>query len=337
MNGSPVNRPSPEHRAIRAELAATRLAFHNLLDQIPDDAWEAPTDNPHWNVRELLFHVILAPELMLQDVKLIRRGMRFVPPGLFDIVNLYYTRWRARGATRQSIAQRYDLAHQNVLALLDRLSPADLQLAAAYPALNRHMPGGRTTIADLYRYVTLHFAEHAVDVLRGVARWQKRSPLVQVGESKPPQGWQRFLFRLPLWFYRNHLGWLLGERFLLINHVGRSSGRPYQTVVEVVDHDRQDDVYTVASGWGKKSDWYKNLRAQPQTTIQVGSRCLPVTALFLSAEEGSEVMVRYAQAHPILAPRLAQIMGYKVDGSEAGYRALGQAIRFVAFRPRHPV
>ena len=50
----------------------------------------------------------------------------------------------------------------------------------------------------------------------------------------PPTGVSRWLFRMPIGLYRLRLGWLLGDRFLLLHHTGRKSGLPRQAVVEVV-------------------------------------------------------------------------------------------------------
>jgi hypothetical protein len=76
--------------------------------------------------------------------------------------------------------------------------------------------------------------------------------------------------RLPVWLYCLHLGWLLGERFLLLMHIGRSSGLPRQAVIEIVGYDK--DTYCVVSGWGKTSDWCQNVRKTPSVMIQMKSR-----------------------------------------------------------------
>lgn len=151
---------------------------------------------------------------------------------------------------------------------------------------------------------------------------------------EPPTGFRRLLFRLPVHLYRWRLGWLLGHRFLLVNHVGRVSGRPRQAVIEVVDHDPATATYTVASGFGTGADWYKNLLETPDVTIRVGRHELPVTAVPLSAADGERVMAGYARRHPSTAKRLARFMGFAVDGSEADYRAVGRRIPFVGFTPR---
>jgi hypothetical protein len=59
--------------------------------------------------------------------------------------------------------------------------------------------------------------------------------------KRPPKGLLRLMLRLPIWLYRLRLGWLLGNRFLLLTHVGRKTGLPHQTVVEVVSHSSTKD------------------------------------------------------------------------------------------------
>lgn len=153
---------------------------------------------------------------------------------------------------------------------------------------------------------------------------------------QPPRGLLGLLYHLPVWLYRLGLGWLLGERFLLINHVGRKSGKSYQTVVEVARRDA--DAYVVASGYGRRSDWYRNLRHQPDVTIQVGRRTLDVRAHFLSPEESGQEMADYARRHPSAARNLIKLIGYEAPETMEGYHRLGQErIPFVVFRPQKQV
>jgi deazaflavin-dependent oxidoreductase (nitroreductase family) len=154
----------------------------------------------------------------------------------------------------------------------------------------------------------------------------------KISDPQPPRGLNRFLFRLPIWLYRAQLGWLMGQRFMLIRHTGRKSGLPRQVVVEVVRHDKENRAYIVASGFGKKSQWYRNLQKTPHTTIQVGRKKYSVEADFLSPATGADEMADYARRHSVAARNLAQLMGYRVDGTEADYRALGEQIPFVALQ-----
>ena len=156
----------------------------------------------------------------------------------------------------------------------------------------------------------------------------------QTGRHRRPAGLTRLLLRLPIQLYRFHLGWLLGGRFVLIHHVGRRSGTPRQVVVEVVAHVREPESWTVASGFGPTADWYRNLLAQPDTTIQVGRRTAPVTAVPLTPDEGARTMEAYAAAHPPTAGRLAGFMGFEVDGSAQDYRDVGRNLPFIRLTRR---
>lgn len=155
-------------------------------------------------------------------------------------------------------------------------------------------------------------------------------------QREPPSGLRRLFFRLPIWLYRLHLGRLLGERMLLLSHVGRKSGKVRQAVLEVVEHDAGTDTFYVASGFGARSDWYQNVLHTPDVVIQVGGRTLPVTAVPLTPEQSGDMLVDYARRHPTAAKTLSQrVMGIDVDGSDARYREIGRKyVPFVAFRPR---
>jgi deazaflavin-dependent oxidoreductase (nitroreductase family) len=153
-------------------------------------------------------------------------------------------------------------------------------------------------------------------------------------KRKPVTGLKKFFFRAPLVLYRIGLGGLLGQRFLLLNHTGRKSGKPRQTVLEVVNHDTDSDTYYIASGFGKKSDWYLNILAQPKINIQVGWRKMAVTAVPLTPEQSGQAMVDYARRYPTAAKNLGKVIGYDVS-TEEEYRAVGrESIPFIALEPR---
>jgi len=157
-----------------------------------------------------------------------------------------------------------------------------------------------------------------------------------VKNVQPPAGLTRFLFRIPIHLYRLRLGWLFGSRLLLLNHIGRVSGKPRQTILEVAEHD--GDSYVVASGWGPTAAWYRNIVHTPDVTIQVGTRTIPVTAIPLDKDEGAQVFVRYGSRHRTAAKYvLPRVLGFCVDGSDADFRAVGQQLPFIRFVPRAEV
>ncbi|MFN2117894.1 MAG: nitroreductase family deazaflavin-dependent oxidoreductase [Candidatus Promineifilaceae bacterium] len=157
----------------------------------------------------------------------------------------------------------------------------------------------------------------------------------KISDPQPPKGLKRLMFRAPIWLYNIGLGSLLGGRFLLLNHTGRKSGQPRQTVLEVVNFDPSTGTYYIASGFGKKSDWYLNIKKTPEVEIQVGSKTMPVTAHVLEADESGKRMVDYARRHPHAAKELMRICGYEVDGSTEDYFTMGHDfISIVSLSPR---
>jgi len=147
---------------------------------------------------------------------------------------------------------------------------------------------------------------------------------------QPPSGVSRALFRAPIYLYRLGLGWLFGKRILRLNHIGRVSGRQRQVILEVVEHDRADGSFVVASGWGPTAAWYRNILHTPQVSIQDRRRTIPVTAVPLTADQGAEIFARYVAQHRAAATYLLpRLMGFSVDGSEADFRAVGRRMPFV--------
>jgi deazaflavin-dependent oxidoreductase (nitroreductase family) len=153
-------------------------------------------------------------------------------------------------------------------------------------------------------------------------------------KRKPPTGFSRLVWRVPIWFYRFKLGGLLGKRFLLLHHTGRVSGEPRENVLEIVNRDEAQNIYFVASGFGKKSDWFKNIKKQPEVAITVGNKKIDVQARILPPEESGQAMVSYARRHPKAAKNLMGICGLEVDGSDRDYFIVGRDfVPFVAFVP----
>lgn len=156
---------TPKSRQIIDELENAKTAYHELLTEVPGPAWEKPSGNPAWNIRQMMYHITIALRLLPQDVRFIRRGSRLKPPAwLFNWFNKWYNRWGARGHTKTSLAAAYDRNHETALALLGELSDEELLLAAEYPDIGGNMSGGRRTIADIYLYAAAHVAEHTPDV-----------------------------------------------------------------------------------------------------------------------------------------------------------------------------
>jgi deazaflavin-dependent oxidoreductase (nitroreductase family) len=117
----------------------------------------------------------------------------------------------------------------------------------------------------------------------------------------------RFFMRAPIVLYRAHLGWLLGRRFLLLEHTGRTSGLRRQTVLEVVEHD-PDGRPVVVSGFGMGSQWCQNITADPSVAVAWGRRRFHALAERRAHDEARAVFDRYRTAHP----RAARVLGRSI-------------------------
>ena len=92
------------------------------------------------------------------------------------------------------------------------------------------------------------------------------------------------------WIYRAS-GGLIGHRvpfappMLLLEHVGAKSGKRRTTPLVYVEDG--DDVVLVASKGGhpRHPAWYHNLRANPDTTVQIGRERRPVHAHVATAAQ----------------------------------------------------
>ncbi|MGQ4379003.1 nitroreductase family deazaflavin-dependent oxidoreductase [Streptomyces sp. SAS_267] len=142
--------------------------------------------------------------------------------------------------------------------------------------------------------------------------------------------------RLPILLFRMGLGPAFGGRLLLLHHTGRATGLDRRVVLEVVAYEPNAGSWIVASGFGTRSDWYRNLLAEPKTVIQFGNRHHAVTAHFLTADDGADIMARYGGRHPRTARRLCAFMKLPSDGSEASFRDAGRAIPFVRLDEARP-
>jgi deazaflavin-dependent oxidoreductase (nitroreductase family) len=150
----------------------------------------------------------------------------------------------------------------------------------------------------------------------------------------PPRGLKAIPWRLPIWFYRLKLGWLMGHRFVLLTHTGRVSGKPRQAILEVIRYDKDTKTPYVASGFGDKSQWFKNITHTSKVHIQIGSKRFPAIAKRLPEEEAVEVFKAYHGKHPNAIKNLSKMVGYKIGDSEEEIIDFLRLLPVIAFRPQ---
>ena len=141
------------------------------------------------------------------------------------------------------------------------------------------------------------------------------------------------IFKLPVFLYRLHLGWLLGKRFMQISHIGRRSGKVHRTILAVLRFDSKTKEIYAVSAW-KGSDWYFNIHANPALQVETGFvRYVPVQRT-LSPEEITTTFMEYRQKHPFFSRMICRIPGWKWDSTYDEFLDLAKTLRGVAFRPK---
>ena len=108
----------------------------------------------------------------------------------------------------------------------------------------------------------------------------------------------RRLMRAPIRLYKARLGFLFGSRMLMLEHIGRKSGVPRYVVLEVIDH-ASPGTYVVASGFGTRAQWYRNIKANTRIRVFTGGRgSRPATARILTQAEADNALQSYIRRHP---------------------------------------
>ncbi|HEX3413706.1 MAG TPA: nitroreductase family deazaflavin-dependent oxidoreductase [Stellaceae bacterium] len=147
----------------------------------------------------------------------------------------------------------------------------------------------------------------------------------------------RRLFRAPVCLYRWNLGWLLGQRFLLLIHIGRRTGLRRNTVLEVMEYRKEGPEAVVMSAFGRNADWLRNIEATPGPEVVIGSHHFVAAHRFLDEEEAIRVITGYERRNwfvaPIIRTVLSRLLGWPYDGSMSARRRLVAQLPLTAFCP----
>lgn len=118
----------------------------------------------------------------------------------------------------------------------------------------------------------------------------------------------RRLVRAPIWLFKARAGALFGSRMLMLEHTGRNSGARRYAVLEVIDHPAPGS-YVVASGFGRKAQWFRNIEAQPRVRVYTGSRApRRATARVLTQDEVDRTLAAYRSRHPKAWERMLPVL-----------------------------
>jgi deazaflavin-dependent oxidoreductase (nitroreductase family) len=120
----------------------------------------------------------------------------------------------------------------------------------------------------------------------------------------------RWFVRAPIALFRSGLGFLTGGRLVLLVHRGRASGEARYVVLEVAGRPASDR-FVVVAGLGPRSQWYRNVVAEPRVLVRTGARAAaPALARTLPPDDGARLLAGYAarsaRAWSVLEPVLTE-------------------------------
>lgn len=157
---------------------------------------------------------------------------------------------------------------------------------------------------------------------------------VPLGRAQP-HPLLRPLFRAPALLYRLGLGRLLGRRFLLLEHRGRTTGRLRRTPLEVVRWDAARREATVVSAWGARADWYRNISGASPLAVRIaGERWRTPSHRVLTPDETLALLERYRREHRVAARAIAFVFGWPFAASAPEFETWARGVTAVGFTPR---
>ena len=106
-----------------------------------------------------------------------------------------------------------------------------------------------------------------------------------------------------------------GAPIVLVHHRGRKSRREYVTPVMYLPHDTEPDiiyVFATKAGAPTNPDWYYNLTAAGDGSIERGTETYNVTVRELTGAERDRIYVEQARRYPGFAGYARQTAGVRI-------------------------
>ncbi len=145
----------------------------------------------------------------------------------------------------------------------------------------------------------------------------------------PDSVWMRALYKAPLWLWRLGFGPLLGHIFVVITTRGRKSGLPRRVVTEYVPY--AGKLYTI-NAFGERSQWYRNLQADPRVTIQTWQGAERVVATRVTdIDELLAVFAAFRRRNPVTVDAYFHDLG--IGGDPASIREHHERVYLLRFDP----
>lgn len=98
-----------------------------------------------------------------------------------------------------------------------------------------------------------------------------------------------------------------GAPLLLLTTTGAKSGQRRTTPVMYLPDGNRLIIFASKAGAPTNPDWYHNLAAHPQATVEVGTETFDITSVVATGEERDRLFARQAELYPGFANYQARI------------------------------
>ena len=132
------------------------------------------------------------------------------------------------------------------------------------------------------------------------------------------------LFKTPIFFYRIGLP-LFSSFVLLLTTTGRKSGKQRYTPLEY-QREQGTGNPIIMAGWGGKTDWRLNIKANPHVHVQIGQECFDAIAEPLSDEEIAARLTEAMKINPRSAKIWSRWVGESVSLADPG--SVARAVKY---------
>lgn len=138
----------------------------------------------------------------------------------------------------------------------------------------------------------------------------------------------RRLARAPISIFKAGFGAVFAGRLIMLEHVGRKTGLSRYVVVEAML--RGPSGFVVPSGYGRASNWVRNVEANPDVRMWWGfTRAAPGRAEVLDPDTSRELLERYRRNHRFQARLAAFALKAPELGAEDLPADIGERIPLV--------
>ncbi len=150
-----------------------------------------------------------------------------------------------------------------------------------------------------------------------------------LAERVPRVFWR--LIRIPRLLYALGLGPLIGRLVMLLTTTGRKSGKPRVVPLQYEEH---EGVVYVGSARGTRADWYRNIEANPQVHLQIGSRSFRgVAQPLIDPVEIADFLELRLRRRPGMMRAMLRLEGLPRNPERTDLESLAGRIAAVAIRP----